>query len=228
MKRFIANTLIVIITLGGGAAAGTAESIARNPVSLGNLPLAFEATGGQTDPRVRFIAHAGANTFYFTPSQVVLALRHPAPAAKNNSNDFSIVAGSAPDNGTRLENVVRVNFRGATGKQPVSGANLLPGKVNYFVGPDPKKWRTDVSTYSRIVYQDLYPGIELSYEGRKGELKSTYRMDPGAAPSRLRWSYDGVDHVSVDAEGNLHLHLASAGGETLGELVEQAPAAWQE
>jgi hypothetical protein len=46
-------------------------------LDLGKLPLSFEANQGQTEPSVKYIAHASGDTIYFTPSEVVLALQQP-------------------------------------------------------------------------------------------------------------------------------------------------------
>jgi hypothetical protein len=35
---------------------------------------------------------------------------------------------------------------GANPAPKVTGFDELPGKANYFIGNDPKKWRTDVPT----------------------------------------------------------------------------------
>src|SRR4029077_4462789 len=39
--------------------------------AFGNLPLSFERNVGQTDPAVRFVAHARTGAFSFTPSEVI-------------------------------------------------------------------------------------------------------------------------------------------------------------
>ena len=40
-----------------------------------------------------------------------------------------------------------------------------PAKANYFLGNDPKKWRTNVPTYARVKYKDVYQGVDLVYYG---------------------------------------------------------------
>src|SRR5919201_4420450 len=60
------------------------SSLSRTPdIDWGNLPLSFEPNQGQTDPSVRFMAHASGGALFFTPSEVVLSLQSaPAPAVK--------------------------------------------------------------------------------------------------------------------------------------------------
>src|SRR5205085_4765703 len=114
----------------------------------------------------------------------------------------------------------------------MEGGEGLPGKVNYFLGNDRSKWHTDVPTYSGVVYRELYPGVDLSYEGTGGSLKGTYTIAPGADPGRIRWRYEGAEKVWVDEKGSLQIRLAgAAGGVGASEgvtVTEQVPVAWQE
>jgi hypothetical protein len=73
---------------------------------------------------------------------------------------------------------------GADANPAVMGADVLPGKVNYFIGNDPKKWRTNVPTYAKVKYQGVYPGIDLVYYGNQGgQLEYDFVVAPGADPS---------------------------------------------
>ena len=49
---------------------------------------------------------------------------------------------------------------GGSGQQnpPVVGEDLQPGRVNYFIGNNPAKWHTNVPTYARVRYKNVYPG----------------------------------------------------------------------
>ncbi len=38
-------------------------------------------------------------------------------------------------------------------------------------------------TYGGVRYQQLYPGIDLSYDGTEGRLKGTFTVAPGVSPS---------------------------------------------
>ncbi len=171
-------------------------------LELGRLPLAFIPNAGQADPAVRFQAHDGNSALFFTPDAIVLAL----PAT----------TGTEPS-------VVRLRFEGANPAPTVTGVERLPGIVNYFLGDDPTRWYTNLPTYAGVVYQGLYPGIDLRYEGTNGSLKSTYLVAPGADPSLIRWRHEGATALRLDgATGDL---LVTVAGST---LIEQAPIAWQE
>src|SRR6185369_12003847 len=119
--------------------------------------------------------------------------------------------------------IVRMTFDDANPMPAITGAEQLPGIVNYFIGNDPAQWRTNISTYAGVVYKDLYPGIDLRYDGHERLLKSTYTVAPGADPSLIRWRYSGAERVSVDtASGDLQIALADGR-----VLTDQAPLSWQ-
>ncbi len=76
---------------------------------------------------------------------------------------------------------------GANPKSKVTGLDELPGKSNYFIGNDPKKWRTKVSTYAKVKYEGVYPGIDLVYYGKESGARS---QENPARPARAArdWS----------------------------------------
>jgi len=239
-KKFVGATLAMAILLLGAAVTPARTEVVGLTIApdFGKLPLSFVPNAGQTDPAVRFQAQGMGGTLFFTSGEVVLSLPAPAqartlqagvPDPRTFDQDHYRDAPAGPPT------VVRLCFEGANPEPEVTGAERLPGIVSYFIGNDPAKWRTNLPTYAGIVYQQLYPGIDLRYDGTEGVLKGTYTVAPGADPTRIRWHYDGTTAVPVDeVTGDLLIELPSpnvvrgAGGEGQGHtLTEQAPAAWQ-
>ena len=176
-------------------------------LDLGKLSLSFVPNAGQTDPTVHFQVHDMGGTIFFTSGEAVLAL---------------------PASTSAVPSVVHLRFEGTNSDPAVVGVDRLPGSVNYFIGNDPATWYTNLPTYAGVVYQQLYPGIDLRYDGTSGHLKGTYNVAPGADPSHIRWRHDGVTDVRLDeATGNLIITVASA-TEKGHTLIENAPIAWQE
>ncbi len=69
---------------------------------------------------------------------------------------------------------------GANSKAVASGLEKQPGIVNYFIGNDPKKWRTRVPTYARAKLAGIYPGIDVVYYGVEARGK---RQQASVSPS---------------------------------------------
>ena len=78
-------------------------------------------------------------------------------------------------------------------------------------------WRS----YGRVVYQGVYPGIDLAYYGRQGALEYDLVVAPGANPSTIRMNISGADALSLDGQD-----LLSA--TPLGTLRAQAPTVYQD
>lgn len=84
---------------------------------------------------------------------------------------------------------VRVRLDGANPSPAVVGTTPLPGVAHFFFGDRPEQQYTNVPTYGGIRYQDVYPGIDLRYDGSTGQLKSTYVVAPGVDPAQIRRSW---------------------------------------
>jgi hypothetical protein len=195
-----------------------ARTLRRSPAleKLNNLPLFFVANKGQADVSVEFVVHSLGGTLFFTPGELILSLPKPATAG----NLDAIPTSPA---------ILRVQFTGANPDTQVSGGERLPGYTNYLIGNEPKHWRTDIAAYANLAYTNLYPGIDLRYEGRQGSLKSTYTVAPGADPGQIRWRYSGADGVRLEPKsGDLLITVPLGQKGQYHTLREQAPIAWQE
>ncbi len=111
---------------------------------------------------------------------------------------------------------------GSSTNPKVVGEQPLPTKVNYFIGRDPKKWRTNVATYGRIRYRNVYPGIDLVYYGNDRRVEYDFDLAPGADATQIQFEVKGADALSVDSAGNLVLSKGTS------KLQFQIPILYQE
>jgi len=190
----------------------------RVQTSYGNLPLTFEANQGQTSSKVKFLSRGKGYTAFLTTDGIVLALRPNQPVPVQPVSDVAAPNKSQPPVGVTLQ----FRLLGVAQNPAVIGEDPLPGLVNYFIGRDPAKWRTNVPTYSRVRYRNVYPGIDLVYYGNHRQLEYDFALAPGADPSQIRFEITGANQIELDAEGNLVLLIAS------GELHFQSPVIYQE
>ena len=243
VQTILYRGLVLVLIILALLAVPQSAAVLSNPTSapapaiapdFGKLPLSFVPNAGQTDPAVRFEVRGMGGMIFFKANEVVLSLpteaQSPArqdtalaPLDRLREERLAVAKAAAPPS------VVRLRFEGANLAPEVMGTERLPGIVNYFIGNDPAKWRTNLPTYASIVYHQLYPGIDLHYDGTEGVLKGTYAVAPHADPTRIRWRYDGATSVRVDeATGDLVIDLAGVGGGSEGRrLTEHAPLAWQ-
>src|SRR5437764_2696641 len=187
----------------------------------GELPLSFEANHGQTDGRVRFLSRGSGYTLFLTGDEAVLSLKSQKAGARsqNKKRPWSVVSGQlrktkTTDQGLRTTDVLRMKLMGANRAAKVTALDELPGKTNYFIGNDPKKWRTGVPTYGKVKYEGVYPGVDLVYYGNQRQLEYDFVVAPGADPKTITLAVGAGlsphDHsgsvkppLRIDASGDL-------------------------
>src|SRR5437899_453391 len=163
------------------------------PGNYGQLPMSFEPNAGQTDARVQFLSRGKGYTLFLTDHEAVLSLQDldGEPKAAENLR-------LSPKHDPRNAAVLRMKLIGAKTLAAISGVDELPGKTNYFRGSDRKLWQTNVATYGKVRYQDVYPGVDLIYYGQQGQLEYDFIVAPGADPQAIALSFAGTRRVAID------------------------------
>ncbi len=221
LMSFAVLSLGVLGLATGGAvpklpAAGASQSAALSPASsevatghkstdpapskilLGQLPLRFEPNQGQTASQVKFLARGAGYGLFLTSDQAVLTL------------------GSRPKSP-----VVRMKLAGVNPSAVVTGDEQLPGISNYFIGNNPANWHRDIPQFARVRYQKVYPGIDLVYYGKQGQLEYDFEVAPGSDPQTIAFQFEGSRKARIDHQGDLVLATSS------GEVKLKAPRIYQ-
>src|SRR5262249_57117431 len=99
--------------------------------------------------------------------------------------------------------ILRMQLVAANPAAKVTGEEELAGKVNHFTGKDSSKWRSDVATYAKVRYEQVYPGIDLVYYGNQRQCEYDFVIAPGADPARIRLRIDGAQQIHLDSQGQL-------------------------
>jgi len=167
--------------------------------NYGKLPLSFETNMGQSADAVQFLSRGKGYTLFLTPNEAVLSLRKDENAS-----------------------VLRMKLVGANGNAQLSGREELQGKVNYLIGNDRKKWHTDIPTFRRVQYADVWPGVDMLWYGSQTALEYDFVINPGSEVSQVRVAFEGAEKMRLDGDGNL---LVTSKGE---EVKHCAPAIYQE
>ncbi len=163
--------------------------------TYGKLPLSFEKNQGQTDAAVKFLARGQGYTLYLTAGEAVLA--------------------------TKAHDVMRMKLLGADAAAGATGLEEMAGKSNYFIGNDPTKWRTNVPTFAKVKFSNVYSGIDLVYYGNQRQLEYDFVVAPGADPKRIQFEFEGAK-LRRGGHGDLVLKTSQ------GELQWHKPVAYQE
>lgn len=208
--------------------------VARNPAdttptsnasvgaAYGKLPLSFEANRGQTDERVKFLTRGTGYALFLTSTEAVLRLQKADLLSRSEKQSFALRESPSLQSKSPESAVLRMKLAGANPNPKAAGLDELPGKSNYFIGNDPKKWRTGVPTYAKVQYKDVYPGVDLVYYGNnQRQVEYDFTVAPGANPRNIALDFEGVDKIE-QTDGDLVLHMAG------GQLRLQKPLIYQE
>jgi hypothetical protein len=196
------------------SASSKALTTAEAREVYGKIAMSFEANRGQTDASVNFLARGAGYTLFLKPTEAVFQLRSADNQLRNRNQQSTI--------SDQRSKVLRMKLVGADAAAAVAGADELPGKVNYFTGNDPDQWRTDVPTYARVRYSDVYPGIDLVYYGNQRQLEYDFVVEPGRDARAIKLQFAGADKLEVNAAGDLLLSLGE------GVILQPKPVVYQE
>jgi hypothetical protein len=179
------------------------------PQRFGNVPLMFEPLGATEAGTLGYLGRGPGYRVRVGPTQLDVEVQ----VAEGRGDKFEPSRG-----GARSRHVApKANWLsfgmelvGSDAKAGVIAEQDLPTRVNYFVGNDPRAWRTGVATHARVRYQAVYPGIDLVYYGNQRQLEHDFVVAPGADPARILWRFEGTDDLELRPDGGLTVSVGSA------------------
>lgn len=116
--------------------------------------------------------------------------------------------------------VYDMNFVGANEVSACQEEKLQKHYYNYFLGNDPKNWKSSIHPALALVYKNLYNGVDARIYSESGHVKYDLIAEPGATVSAIAIAYEGTDRIAL--ENNKLLITTSVGTNT-----EMSPYAYQ-
>jgi hypothetical protein len=225
----LAVAAVAMVALTSGARIGAGISRATNYVTAGQaipasagqqspqelrkaavdkiagLPLYFELNRGQVNPSVRYVSRSGRYSLFLTDDAATFSLIggvfHKSPLA-------NALSGKHGDDTHLTESAVRVRLVGANPNPQVEGLEPLPGRVNYLIG-NKKNWHTDIPTFGRVRFNNVYPGVDVVYYGTPSALEYDLIAAPGADTSKIKFAIEGPAQTTQTASGDLLIATGS-------------------
>jgi uncharacterized repeat protein (TIGR01451 family) len=197
------------------------SAAARAHNLFAGLPLMFEPNQGQagldpSDSRARFVARGSGYSLFLGSDGAILNLVSQSTDSPDSS---PLHKASQSARSVRLESL-QMKLAGANPAASVSGLDPLPTITNYLIGNDPSRWRTNVPQFTRVRYQDLYPGIDLLFYGNQGRLEYDFQVAPGADPTRAQLQFDGAQRLELK-NGDLLIHSRTTSARLAAPVVYQ-------
>jgi len=237
----LTGTLIIVFATGAGGQGPKIQTASAQPSSIpgsaalkidrdfGKMPLYFIPNQGQMDARVAYYIQGKDKTIYFT-SEGLTYLLSERRAGEQTAEKTASVKERLSINPAERElrsrrdqrrYAVKLDFVGANADVRPSGEEKTEAVISYFKGK-PEEWKAGLPTYSRIVYKNLWPGIDLGYYGTVDEMKYEFVVHPGSDPSLIRLAYRGASAVEVNCEGRLEVRTPAGG------FADDRPVGYQE
>jgi hypothetical protein len=162
-----------------------------------DLPVGFELNRGQVQSGIDFVARGDAYTVYVRAGHASLHL---------NRLDVATTASTA----SRENLDAGMNLLGASETPELLPEGKLPGYTNFLFGSDPAKWITEVASYAKIRYTNVYPGIDLLYHGNQDRIENDFIVLPGADPRQIKLGFSNARKLHLNKQGDLALLLDDA------------------
>jgi len=110
-------------------------------------------------------------------------------------------------------------FEGANHAAPL-GMEQNSWRTSYFLGNDSAEWHPGVANYNRILYRDIWKGIDLEFTLDKGSLKYQYLVNAFADVSQISVRAEGHAAMSLGSDGSLN--VLTRKGETITDSAPEA------
>ncbi|GAG21668.1 unnamed protein product, partial [marine sediment metagenome] len=160
----------------------------------------IENRGQVGDEAVKYVLKGGSTAAYLTDEGMTFCMSGKLPSGENATAVFKMAPA------------------GANETQAVA-SEKLPGIVNYLKSSFKL---TNIPTYARVTYRQVYPGIDMIVFGSQNRLKTEFHLAPGADVGSIQVDCMGVEGLSIADNGDLHIQTA------VGEVVDGAPFAYQD
>ena len=199
MKRIssIATLLCLLASVVMGQDAKSA-SPSLLKASFSKLPIYFIENRGVYPDEVKFYIQGADKTLFFTKGGITFRLK-----------------------GKDRAWAVQLEFVGANPEVVPQGRDRQEAVFSYFKGPE-EDWKAGLKTFAKVVYEELWPGIDLVYRGTVNRLKYEFVVRPGADTGKIKLRYHGATSVMLTEEGALRVETPAS------SFQDVPPVAWQE
>jgi gliding motility-associated-like protein len=114
----------------------------------------------------------------------------------------------------------RVNFFNANKNTVITEEGKQSYVHNYFIGNDPAKWAGNVPLYKKVIWHNIYQGIDAKVYSRGQSMKYDFVVQPGADPAQIQLAFEGVQ-PGLMKDGSLRIQTS------VNTITEQAPYVYQ-
>ncbi len=194
------------------------------------FPLPLEAHGNHSNGRFienkgqwkqdfSYQLNLGWGQLYFSDSKVLIdtwdhqSLERMMDCAHHNGDCSSLPS-------MLNKHAFEINFINPSPQKTWVSGKQASQYFNYYLGNDPKSWKSGVLAFENIQCKNLWNGIDLNYYTKNGDLKYDLLVSPGADVKHIQLEYEGVEEIRI-RNGKLMISTS------VGDIEELEPIAYQ-
>jgi gliding motility-associated-like protein len=114
-----------------------------------------------------------------------------------------------------------LKFKDGNVKEPVNGFYADKTYKNYILGKDKNKWKSNVRSYQKVVYSNVWQNIDVAVYGTGDAFKYDVTVHAGASSDSVKLLYEGIQNPHI-TNGEFRYKTS------LGEFREMKPYCYQE
>lgn len=187
----------------------------RDSVSVKNVE--FVQNKKQWDNQILFKASLHGGAVFAERDCFTFVLLHPQQLKRFYEAKFD---ASLSHSGMIDAAAYKLHFLQSNPDVVVRGDELVQGYNNYFIGNNRERWVSHVPKYHAVVYENLYPGVNLKLSQNESHLKYEFVVSPHTSPEIIQMEYEGVQNLLI-SKGNL---IVSTG---IMQIIETKPIVYQ-
>lgn len=190
----------------------------------------YEAAGirfienlGQWDKKVFYKAAIPGGDLYILKNKLKYVFYRKGQRGHEglyDENESALRLGVSPSN-KNLIHSVELSFQGANDYSEIVSKNAFPEMLNFIKGTDEQHWATGVTSYSELIIDEIYAGIDFRLYFSSGGMKYDFIVSPGADPSQIQMKYEGQNELKIH-EGKIIV------GTVHGYFFENVPVSYSE
>ncbi len=191
-------------TTGNQPAPGKAQQLRTS------LPFLFAENKGQvTDragkarPDILFSANSGDTRLFLTANGIYY--------------QFTRTQKKGDEAGSSQLHRFSLELQGANTRPVVRKEEPNAFRENFYTAHSPENGITNVNTFGKVVYENVYPHIDWVLYSKNNSLKYDFIVHPGGDPASIRLQVKDAGSVSITEDGALLMTTS------LGEVKEKAP-----
>lgn len=182
-----------------------------------NPVLKFTENKGQWDSLILYRAQLDGGALFVERDRLTFNLYD-----KQKGKQFHGKAAvkNKPTNDLINGHAFSIHFEGCTQNPVVEAQNPESTYDNYFKGNNPLKWKSNVRSYQKLYFTNLYEGIDYELLASSQGIKYNLYVKPNANPNRIQFKYEGIKELKLQ---NNRLLIKP----TVNEIIEYSPYVYQ-